>query len=119
MLSCPTEGLTHHLTPECLRGLFAEVDETLTAWDEAMVPLRHYIASRRLVNVASVLFCPRHQAPLVYPRLAPDTVVLEEGFTRDMFGAGCLGRERRPLVPVARLVPVRPRSGTSRAPFAL
>lgn len=53
--------------------------------------LRHYIAYRRLVNVASVLLRPKHQVILVYLRLDPETVVLEEGFTRDMRGVGHLG----------------------------
>ncbi len=53
--------------------------------------LKHYIAYRRLVNVASVIFRPKHGAILVYLRLDPDSVVLEEGFTRDMRGIGHLG----------------------------
>ncbi|MFJ9468701.1 DUF5655 domain-containing protein [Streptomyces caniferus] len=80
------------LVPECLRDLYAELDDALTAWGEVEVaPLRHYIAYRRLVNVASVLFRPKHEAILVYLRLDPDTVELEEGFTRDMRGIGHLG----------------------------
>ncbi|MFD3418872.1 hypothetical protein [Streptomyces decoyicus] len=80
------------LVPECLRDLYAELDDALTAWGEVEVaPLRHYIAYRRLVNVASVIFRPKHEAILVYLRLDPDTVALEEGFTRDMRGIGHLG----------------------------
>ncbi|MFF5721368.1 DUF5655 domain-containing protein [Streptomyces buecherae] len=80
------------LVPECLRDLYAEVDEALTAWGEIEVaPLRHYIAYRRLVNVASVIFRPKHEAILVYLRLDPETVELVEGFTRDMRGIGHLG----------------------------
>lgn len=78
--------------PECLRDLYAELDEALTAWGEVEVAsLRHYIAYRRLVNVASVIFRPKHEAILVYLRLDPDSVELEEGFTRDMRGIGHLG----------------------------
>ncbi|NEB62951.1 hypothetical protein G3I61_25320 [Streptomyces diastaticus] len=78
--------------PECLRHLYAELDEALTAWGEVEVAsLRHYIAYRRLVNVASVIFRPKHEAILVYLRLDPDTVELEEGYTRDMRGIGHLG----------------------------
>ncbi|MFD4505324.1 DUF5655 domain-containing protein [Streptomyces sp. NPDC058457] len=78
--------------PECLRGLYGELDEALTAWGEVEVAaLRHYIAYRRLVNVASVIFRPKHEAILVYLRLDPDSVELEEGFTRDMRGIGHLG----------------------------
>ncbi|MEU7116158.1 DUF5655 domain-containing protein [Streptomyces sp. NPDC046182] len=80
------------LVPESLRDLYAELDEALTAWGEVEVaPLRHYIAYRRLVNVASVIFRPKHEVILVYLRLDPDSVVLEEGFTRDMRGVGHLG----------------------------
>ncbi|MFB8089608.1 DUF5655 domain-containing protein [Streptomyces sp. NPDC055992] len=80
------------LVPECLRDLYTELDEALTAWGEVeVVPLKHYIAYRRLVNVASVLFRPTHEVILVYLRLDPDSVVLEEGFTRDMRGIGHLG----------------------------
>ncbi|MFJ8301071.1 DUF5655 domain-containing protein [Streptomyces sp. NPDC094447] len=80
------------LAPDSLRDLYAELDEALTAWGEVEVaPLRHYIAYRRLVNIASVIFRPKHGAILVYLRLAPDSVALEEGFTRDMRGVGHLG----------------------------
>ncbi|MER5972229.1 DUF5655 domain-containing protein [Streptomyces sp. NPDC002055] len=80
------------LVPERLRDLYAELDEALTAWDGVEVAsLRHYIAYRRLMNMASVVFRPKHEAILVYLRLDPDTVTLEEGFTRDMRGIGHLG----------------------------
>ncbi|MFF2503596.1 DUF5655 domain-containing protein [Streptomyces sp. NPDC058067] len=80
------------LVPECLRDLYSELDDALTAWgDVEVAPLRHYIAYRRLVNVASVIFRPKHEAILVYLRLDPDSVALEEGFTRDMRGIGHLG----------------------------
>ncbi|MFF3257864.1 DUF5655 domain-containing protein [Streptomyces sp. NPDC002932] len=80
------------VTPACLRDLYAELDEALTVWGEVEVaPLRHYIAYRRLVNVASVIFRPKHEAILVYLRLDPDMVQVEEGFTRDMRGIGHLG----------------------------
>ncbi|MEU9953053.1 DUF5655 domain-containing protein [Streptomyces sp. NPDC047939] len=89
MISSPTGG---GAVPECLWALYAELDEALTAWGEVEVaPLRHYIAYRRLVNVASVIFRPKHEAILMYLRLDPDTVGLEEGFTRDMHDIGHLG----------------------------
>ncbi|MFE2236946.1 DUF5655 domain-containing protein [Streptomyces sp. NPDC059442] len=80
------------LAPESFRDLYAELDEALTAWgDVEVAPLRHYIAYRRLVNIASVIFRPKHEAILLYHRLDPDTIALEEGFTRDMRGIGHLG----------------------------
>lgn len=88
----PSAASCAGLVPACLRDLYAELDDALTAWGEVEVaPLRHYIAYRRLVNVASVIFRPKHEAILVYLRLDPDTVALEEGFTRDMRGIGHLG----------------------------
>ncbi len=75
--------------PDCLRDLYAELDEVLATWGEVeVVPLLHYIAYRRIVNLASVVFRPKHQVILLYLRLEPDTVELEEGFTRDMRGIG-------------------------------
>lgn len=77
------------LVPESLRDLYAELDEALTSWGEVEVaPLQHYIAYRRLVNIASVIFRPKHQVIVVFLRLDPDSVVLEKGFTRDMRGIG-------------------------------
>jgi predicted transport protein len=78
--------------PACLQDLYAELDEALTAWGEVEVAqLRHYIAYRRMVNVASVIFRPKHEAILVYLKVDPDTVELEESFSRDMRGIGHLG----------------------------
>ncbi|SDP31616.1 DUF5655 domain-containing protein [Actinacidiphila guanduensis] len=80
------------LVPDCLRDLYGELDEALTAWGEVEVRrLRHYIAYRLMVNRASVLFRPSHGVILVYLTLDPDTVEFEEGFTRDMRGIGHLG----------------------------
>lgn len=53
--------------------------------------LRHYIAYRRLVNRTTVFFRPKHRVILVYLRLDPDSIALEEGLTRDMRGVGHLG----------------------------
>ncbi|WP_405589906.1 hypothetical protein [Streptomyces sp. NBC_01190] len=80
------------LVPDGLRDLYGELDEALTAWGEVEVArLLHYIAYRRMVNRASVIFRPSHGVILVYLTLDPDTVELEEGFTRDMRGIGHLG----------------------------
>ncbi|WP_042419802.1 DUF5655 domain-containing protein [Streptacidiphilus anmyonensis] len=88
----PTIKAIQGAAPACLQDLYAELDEALTAWGEVEVaPLRHYIAYRRMVNLASVIFRPKQEAILVYLRLDPDTVELEEGFSRDMRGIGHLG----------------------------
>lgn len=81
-----------HAVPACLQDLYAELDEARTVWGEVEVAqLRRYIAYRRLVNVASVIFRPKHQAILVYLKVDPDAVELEEGFSRDLRGIGHLG----------------------------
>ncbi|MFJ1717339.1 DUF5655 domain-containing protein [Streptomyces sp. NPDC088260] len=88
----PSVQASSTVAPACLQDLYAELDEALTVWGEVEVaPLRHYIAYRRMVNVASVIFRPKHEVILVYLRLDPDTVEPEEGFTRDMRGIGHLG----------------------------
>ena len=75
--------------PACLQDLYGELDEMLTAWGEVEVAaLRHYIAYRRMVNLASVVFRPKRELILVYLRIAPATISLEEGFSRDMRGIG-------------------------------
>lgn len=80
------------VAPACLRDLYGELDEALTAWGDVEVNvLRHYVAYRLLVNRASVVFRPKQGALLVYLALTPDAVALEEGFTRDMRGIGHLG----------------------------
>ncbi|WP_331765556.1 DUF5655 domain-containing protein (plasmid) [Streptomyces sp. NBC_01369] len=88
----PSVQTSPTVAPACLQDLYVELDEALTVWGEVEVaPLRHYIAYRRMMNVASVIFRPKHGVILVYLRLDPDTVELEEGFTRDMRGIGHLG----------------------------
>jgi len=83
---------TPEAAPACLQDLYAELDEALTAWgDVEVAQLRHYIAYRRMVNVASVVFRPKHETILVYLKVDPDAVELEEGFSRDMRGIGHLG----------------------------
>ncbi|WP_399094175.1 DUF5655 domain-containing protein [Streptomyces sp. BBFR2] len=75
--------------PSSLQALYAELDEGLTAWGEVeVVPLRYYIAYRRMTNLASVVFRPKHEVILLYLSLDPDRIDWEEGFTRDMRGVG-------------------------------
>lgn len=50
-----------------------------------------YIAFRRLRNFACVELCNQLGKLLVFVRVNPDTVTLEEGFTRDMRGIGHFG----------------------------
>jgi predicted transport protein len=75
--------------PGCLQDLYGELDEVLTTWGEVEVAvLRHYVVYRRLLNLASVVFRPKHGVILLYLRLDPETVELVEGFSRDMRGIG-------------------------------
>ncbi|MGW7169924.1 DUF5655 domain-containing protein [Streptomyces sp. NPDC054884] len=88
----PSRPVVPSIVPACLQDLYAELDEALTTWGEVEVaPLRHYIAYRRMVNLAKVIFRPKHEVIVVYLRVDPDTVELEEGFSRDMRGIGHLG----------------------------
>ncbi len=88
----PSTPVAPSIIPACLQDLYAELDEALTQWGEVEVaPLRHYIAYRRMVNLAEVIFRPKHEVIVVYLRVDPDTVELEEGFSRDMRGIGHLG----------------------------
>ncbi|MET7873106.1 hypothetical protein [Streptomyces cyaneofuscatus] len=68
------------LVPGCLRDLYAEVDDALTAWGEVEVAaLRHYISYRRLVNVASVIFHPKTGADPGLPQTRPGLGHVGEG----------------------------------------
>ncbi|WP_234323024.1 hypothetical protein [Streptomyces sp. NRRL S-350] len=50
--------------PGCLRELYGELDEVLTSAGELeVVVLKRYIAYRRMLNVASVVFRPLRLAP--------------------------------------------------------
>jgi predicted transport protein len=72
-----------------------DVWETLKAFlmalgdDVQMKELEHYVAFRRLKNFASVK--RQNKELLVWVRLDPSTVVLEEGFTRDVSKIGHAG----------------------------
>ncbi|MFD8783812.1 hypothetical protein [Kitasatospora sp. NPDC059599] len=84
--------------PRCLRELYGELDEALTAAGELeVVALKHYLAYKRLLNIASVVFrpSPSHRSILMYLQLDTDTVALEEGFTRDVRAVGHLGTGHR------------------------
>ncbi|TJZ59135.1 hypothetical protein FCH28_03175 [Streptomyces piniterrae] len=54
-------------------------------------PQLDYIAYRRIKNVATVRVQPRNRTLVVNLKLDPDAVELEEGFSRDVRGLGCLG----------------------------
>ncbi|MFI2263760.1 transporter [Streptomyces tubercidicus] len=75
-----------------LQDLYADLDEVLLSHgDIQKEPQLHYIAYRRIKNVATVRVQPRNRMLVVNLKLDPDAVELEEGFSRDIRGLGCLG----------------------------
>jgi len=54
-------------------------------------PLMHYIAFKRIKNFACVEAFPQAGTTVLYLKVNPDTVALEEGFTRDMRKIGHFG----------------------------
>ena len=53
--------------------------------------LKFYFAYRRLKNFACVEVHPQTQTLLVYLKMDPDSVQIEEGFSRDVRGIGHYG----------------------------
>ena len=54
--------------------------------------VKNYVSFRRLKGFANVMFRPQTDRMLVYINLSPDSITLEQGFTRDMRGkAGWTG----------------------------
>ncbi|WP_236244054.1 DUF5655 domain-containing protein [Streptomyces sp. CC210A] len=79
-------------SPEELKALYADLDELLLSHqDVRKEPQLHYIAYRRINNVATVRLQPRNRLLVVSLKLDPDTVELHGGFSRDMRGVGVLG----------------------------
>ncbi|MGW1279289.1 DUF5655 domain-containing protein [Streptomyces tsukubensis] len=79
-------------SPQELKDLFADLDEALTESGSVQREvLQHYIAYRRIKNVASVKVQPRKQTLVVTLKVDPDSVELVEGFTRDVRGIGFHG----------------------------
>jgi predicted transport protein len=79
-------------SPEDLKNLYANLDELLLSRpDIRKEPQLHYIAYRRINNIATVRLQPRNRLLVVNLKLDPDTVELHSGFSRDMRGVGVLG----------------------------
>ncbi|MCX5555304.1 DUF5655 domain-containing protein [Streptomyces sp. NBC_00038] len=78
--------------PQNLKDLYADLDELLLSYSDVQKETQaHYIAYRRIKNVATVRFQPRNRVLVVNLKLDPDTVELQDGFSRDVRGLGCLG----------------------------
>ncbi|WP_311696091.1 DUF5655 domain-containing protein [Streptomyces gibsoniae] len=79
-------------SPEDLRELYADLNEMLLSHRDVLKePQLHYVAYRRIMNVATVRVQPRNRLLVVNLRLDPRTVEPQEGFCRDMRGLGTLG----------------------------
>ncbi|GAB3113305.1 DUF5655 domain-containing protein [Streptomyces calidiresistens] len=88
------KSVTQYLeaSPPELRELFAELDRVLLSYPEVQKETQlHYIAYRRIRNVATVRVQPRKRVLVVNLRVDPSTVELCEGFSRDVSEVGCLG----------------------------
>ncbi|WP_435124895.1 DUF5655 domain-containing protein [Micromonospora tulbaghiae] len=79
--------------PESLANLFADLDAALNAFgdDVQRITRKNYFAYRRLRNFACVEVHPRDHCLLVYAKVDPRTVALEDGFTRDVRSIGHFG----------------------------
>ncbi|MER5490768.1 DUF5655 domain-containing protein [Streptomyces sp. NPDC002490] len=79
-------------SPQGLKDLFGDLEEVLLESGSVQrETLQHYIAYRRIKNVASVKVQPRKQTLVVGLKVDPDSVELVEGFTRDVRGIGFVG----------------------------
>ncbi|MEU9122809.1 transporter [Streptomyces sp. NPDC048506] len=79
-------------SPQVLQDLYADLDEALLSHEDVQKETQlHYIAYRRIKNVATVRVQPRNRMLVVNLKLDPDAVELEGGFSRDVRGLGCLG----------------------------
>lgn len=79
-------------SPHALRDLYTELDEVLMSYEDVQKESQlHYIAYRRIKNFATVRVQPRNRILVVNLKLNPDSITLQEGFSRDLRGLGTLG----------------------------
>ncbi|MEU9342011.1 DUF5655 domain-containing protein [Streptomyces sp. NPDC048278] len=79
-------------SPQSLRDLYADLDAMLISHADVQKEFQlHYIAYRRIKNIATVRFQPRSHTLVVRLAIDPGTVSLVEGFARDVRKIGCLG----------------------------
>ncbi|WP_405976812.1 transporter [Streptomyces sp. NBC_00988] len=82
----------HDESPQSLRDLYADLDAMLISHADVQKEFQlHYVAYRRIKNVATIRFQPRSHILVVRLAVDPDTVELVEGFARDVRKIGCLG----------------------------
>lgn len=96
-------------SPQPLRDLYSAVEAFVTSLgdDVQKKVTRTYIAFKRIKNFACVEVHPQTQTVLVYLKVSPESVLLEEGFSRDVskvghFGTGDLELRLRSALDVER-----------------
>ncbi len=99
-------------SPE-LTDLYEQIRETCLSYgdDVQMTTLKFYIAFKRLKNFCSVEVRPRVATILVWVKINPESIDLEEGFTRDVrkighFGTGDLEITIRNQNDLTRALPL-------------
>jgi predicted transport protein len=100
-------------SPQTLQDLFADLEAFIEALGDEVTKktLKFYFAYRRLKNFACVEVHPQTQTLLVYLKVDPDTLQLEEGFSRDVrsighFGTGGLELRIRDAADFAKAQPL-------------
>jgi predicted transport protein len=83
----------YETAPDHLRDLFDALEAYLMALgdDVTRKTLKYYFAFRRIKNFACVEIHPQNQTLLIYVKVDPDSVELEDGFTRDVRAIGHFG----------------------------
>jgi predicted transport protein len=79
--------------PESLKNLYADLDAQLMAFgdDIQKTTRKLYFAYKRLKNFACIEVHPQSRALLVYLKVDPDSIDLEQGFSRDVRNIGHFG----------------------------
>ena len=100
-------------SPQTLQDLFADLEAFIEALGDevAKKTLKFYFAYRRLKNFACVEVHPQTQTLLVYLKVDPGTLQLEEGFSRDVrsighFGTGDLELRIKDAADLAKAQPL-------------
>jgi predicted transport protein len=80
-------------SPSSLQDLFYQLEDFMKALgdDVQKKVLKYYIAFKRIKNFACVEVHPQTQTLLVFVKVDPDSVDLEDGFTRDVRQIGHYG----------------------------
>lgn len=90
-----TQRIDHRLgkAPADLRDLWDSVADHLMALgdDVQMKEVKFYVAFKRIKNFVCLEIYPQAKTIAAYVKLNPDTVALEEGFTRDVRKIGHFG----------------------------